>query len=270
MNFEGHGKSKLVARHVVLLLVFTLLFPMLSFSFTPSLVVYYNGTVIAHANKGEFYLVGKNITNLIILNSKYNISNNTVYLYNYSTIEYNAAFPKGIIKVQEPYNLSITILIPSTSDISYVSPAPTSFVERNGLFNFTFYSSNVLILYSLPTTYTTNNNKNNESLNLLVILIIAGLILTNSVLGYVLYLFRKMKSEDKNNKTEIIESTLNDRDLLVLNAINSGANTLSEIIKVTKLPKTTAYRRLKKLVSLGYIQEVRKDGKIYYIAIKKD
>ncbi|ARM76806.1 helix-turn-helix transcriptional regulator [Acidianus manzaensis] len=260
------------------LLLLLLVIPLLSFAVhSSSITVYYNGSVIAYANKGEFYLVGNNITDLIVIGGNYSRENNTLYLSNYSEIKYHAIFPTGVIKIYEPYNFTLSVLLPPNSDISYVSPAPLSFAEENGFLNFTFYSSNALILYSLPSSSTSSisNLDHENGFNFLLLITISGLVVTNSVLGYVLYLFRKIKKEDKEKEEEgeskeVVESTLNDRDLLVLNAINSGATTLSEIIKVTKLPKTTAYRRVKKLVSLGYIQEVRKNGKIYYQVIKKD
>ncbi|PVU76141.1 hypothetical protein DDW11_00050 [Sulfolobus sp. SCGC AB-777_G06] len=50
---------------------------------------------------------------------------------------------------------------------------------------------------------------------------------------------------------------MDNRDLLVMEAIKRGYKTLSEISNFTGIPKTTTYRRLKKLTSLGYLQETK-------------
>lgn len=254
-------------------------------SHSSSLTIYYNGTVTANANNGVFYLIGNNVTPVKVNGGNYTIKGNVVYFTAHNvTISYVANF-SGVIKIIEPYNLTVTILLPSNSSLTYINPAPLSFKVVHGLFNFTFYSSNVLLLYSiqpssgeLTSVGKTNNNVSLGSNSLFVILILTGLVVTNSILGYTIYSFRKnMKKtkvdttqEEKEGDESVIETQLNDRDLAVLNAIKSGASTLSEIMKVTNLPKTTTYRRVKKLVSLGYVQEIRKDGKIYYVYIKKD
>ena len=48
-----------------------------------------------------------------------------------------------------------------------------------------------------------------------------------------------------------------------------GTKTLADIVRQTGLPKSTAYRRVKKLVKLGYVEEIREEGKIRY-EIKKN
>jgi Fe2+ or Zn2+ uptake regulation protein len=49
-----------------------------------------------------------------------------------------------------------------------------------------------------------------------------------------------------------------------MEAIKRGYKTLTEISNFTGIPKTTTYRRLKKLTSLGYLQETKEYGKVYY------
>jgi uncharacterized membrane protein len=73
-----------------------------------------------------------------------------------------------------------------------------------------------------------------------------------------------VESEPDTEDAVLDDSVLNERDKQVLDAIKSGANSLADIVKVTGLPKTTAYRRVKKLVRLGLVKEVREKGKVRY------
>ncbi len=239
-----------------------------------SLILYYNGTIIAHI-EGEKYFnfVGENVSNIIVYGTKYNLTKNSIYFYNDSnvTLEYNAILKKGVIYVNEPYDLQIRIFLPINSSIDYINPTPTSFQIIGKFYYITFNSSNTTILYT--TNFSENNlleNKNNTN----ILYIIISMIASNSVLGFLIYKVRKSESKHKMIVNEIKSETnvelpkdyrLNDRDLLVLKAIKEGKNTLSEIMKYTNLPKTTAYRRVKKLISLGYVTETKKDGKIFYI-----
>jgi len=60
------------------------------------------------------------------------------------------------------------------------------------------------------------------------------------------------------------ESEINERDKQVLEAIRAGNKTLSDIVRATGFPKTTAYGRVKKLVKLGLVRELREKGKVVY------
>ncbi len=73
-----------------------------------------------------------------------------------------------------------------------------------------------------------------------------------------------VESEPETEEAVLDDSVLNERDKQVLDAIKSGANSLADIVRVTGLPKTTAYRRVKKLVRLGLVKEVREKGKVRY------
>ena len=67
----------------------------------------------------------------------------------------------------------------------------------------------------------------------------------------------------KRSEIEIIHERLDNRDLMILEAIKRGYKTLTEISSYTKLPKSTTYRRLKKLTELGYLTNYREYGKVY-------
>ena len=61
-----------------------------------------------------------------------------------------------------------------------------------------------------------------------------------------------------------VNQGLADRDRVIVEAVKKGANTLSEIVRATGLPKTTVYRRVKRLVKEGYLVERREGGKVWY------
>ncbi|MEJ2771749.1 MULTISPECIES: helix-turn-helix transcriptional regulator [unclassified Stygiolobus] len=65
-----------------------------------------------------------------------------------------------------------------------------------------------------------------------------------------LLVIRRVKAK---SAVQIVSEKLDDRDLLVLEAIKRGYKTLTKISNFTGIPKTTTYRRLKKLTSLGYL-----------------
>ncbi|MBB5252645.1 helix-turn-helix domain-containing protein [Sulfurisphaera ohwakuensis] len=68
----------------------------------------------------------------------------------------------------------------------------------------------------------------------------------------------------RRNKIEISYDKIDKRDIMVLEAIKRGYKTLTEISSFTGLPKSTTYRRLKKLTDLGYLVCNREYGKVYY------
>lgn len=76
-----------------------------------------------------------------------------------------------------------------------------------------------------------------------------------------LLIIRRIKAK---SEFQIVSEELDNRDLLVIEAIKRGYKTLTEISNFTGIPKTTTYRRLKKLTSLGYLQETKEYGRVYY------
>jgi hypothetical protein len=91
-----------------------------------------------------------------------------------------------------------------------------------------------------------------DILLLLAIIPFAALLVTRRI---------KAKSE-----VQIVSEKLDNRDLLVIEAIKRGYKTLTEISNFTSIPKTTIHR-LKKLTSLGYLQETKEYCRVYMISI---
>lgn len=76
-----------------------------------------------------------------------------------------------------------------------------------------------------------------------------------------LLIIRRIKAK---SEVQIVGEKLDNRDLLIMEAIKRGYKTLTEISDFTGIPKSTTYRRLKKLTSLGYLQGTREYGRVYY------
>lgn len=222
--------------------------------------LYYNGTVVIHAfNQTQIYLPFPNSTP-IRSNFPFKYEQDVILVSNSNfTLEYNTKL-SNIIKFSEPYNITLCVILPERTQITYLSTSPTSATIENNILNLTFYSSNLTLIYtySLP--------QNNSSYSLLLIVSFALSLISTSVLIYLLVNnLRKTKVEEP-----ILLSGLDERDRIVLDAISKGADSIAKISKVTGLSRATVYRRVKKLVSLGYIKEVREGNKVRYEENKKE
>jgi len=130
-------------------------------------------------------------------------------------------------------------------------------------YNVTFANVNsVILLYTLSSHVTTAQNE------LEIPMIIGGLISSDAVLvSLIIFLLRRgnVRVLKEEESVDFVPEVLDERDTIVLEAIKMGTNTLADIVRQTGLPKSTAYRRVKKLVKLGYIEEIREEGKIRYV-----
>jgi uncharacterized membrane protein len=261
---------------IPLILVLPFLTITLTNAFNNTITIYYNGTVKSElSNVSQFFLIGSDITDLRVVGSNYNISDGVMYLTNSKNVTYifyNAKFPQGVIQVNEKYNFTIIVLLPTNVSISYMYPQPSNIQVVGGFYNITFKHVNgITILYSFyPKLQLTHSSDNDE------LYFILGLVISNAVLLSVIFLLHRGKIRIRNEKgrddeiIEVVNDALDERDTIVLEAIKMGASTLADIVRQTGLPKSTAYRRIKKLVKLGYIEEMREGGKIKYVVKKKE
>jgi len=254
------------------------------------ITVYYNGTVYAEL-KGvnDFVLFGQNVTDLRVSGSAYAVENGTIILRNstYATVTYSAYFPGNEIEVREPFNFTLRLVLPSSYSLVYSNPGPVSVLSSTGYYVLTFSGTEVNAAYS-PSPLVTAEVQSAQGGNgpTSTFYLIAALIVTNSALAYLVYkLWREIRrtrkaepvsgsperlppvervEDDNEEAVSLEESELNERDKQVLEAIRAGNKTLSDIVRATGLPKTTAYRRVKKLVKLGLVREVREKGRVVY------
>ncbi len=260
------------------------------------ITVYYNGTVYAELEGvNDFVLFGQNVTDLRVSGSAYMMENGTIILRNstYATVTYSAYFPGNEIEVREPFNFTLRLVLPSSYSLVYSNPGPVSVLSSTGYYVLTFSGTEVSAAYSPspPVTSEVQSSQGGYGTTSTFYLI-AALIVTNSALAYLVYklwreIERTRKAEPVSGSAERLppvkegvqaervededeeavsleESELNERDKQVLEAIRAGNKTLSDIVRATGLPKTTAYRRVKKLVKLGLVREVREKGRVVY------
>jgi len=244
-----------------------------------SISIYYNGTVVAHFQGiTSFTIIGNNVSELRVQGSKFNLTGDVLQFYNPNssiTVTYQTSFRQGVVKGSEPFNATFNFLFPPTFTLVYVSPSPQSLKVSGNLYNLTLVGDSFNIVYA-PVSKPSSPIGEED------LLILIALVVSDSVLaGLVIYLYRRgrvkrveqpqsepqvsnVSQEAEEEETELTQETLNDRDILVLEAFKQGAKTLSDAVKATGLPKSTVYRRIKKLVRLGYLVERREKGKIWY------
>jgi len=223
------------------------------------------------------------------------VENGTIILRysTYVTVTYSAYFPGNEIEVREPFNFTLRLVLPSSYSLVYSNPGPVSVLSSTGYYVLTFSGTEVSAAYS-PSPLVTGEVQSAQGGNgpTGTFYLIAALIVTNSALAYLVYkLWREIRRtrkaepvsgsperlppvgegvqvervEDEDEEAvSLEESELNERDKQVLEAIRAGNKTLSDIVRATGLPKTTAYRRVKKLVKLGLVREVREKGRVVY------
>ncbi|BCU68163.1 transcriptional regulator [Sulfolobales archaeon HS-7] len=247
----------------LVLISLILLFPLVFTVKASTITVLYNGTVVAHiTNERVFYLIGENASNIKVLGSSYQINDSVIHIYSNATITYVAKFKAGVLVGEEPYNVTYFVLIPEEYNILYVNPSPCGLYSSHGYYNISFYGESFEILYS-QTIPTTREN------NVQLLLIIVGLVIINGTLSYAVIAQLRQRKAQREDEPELNNEQLNDRDLVVLESIRNGSKTLADVVRSTGLPKSTAYRRIKKLVKLGYVKEVRENGKIWYEVVNK-
>jgi len=259
------------------------------------ITVYYNGTVYAELEGvNDFVLFGQNVTDMRVSGSAYAVENGTIILRysTYVTVTYSAYFPGNEVRVREPFNFTLRLVLPSSYSLVYSNPGPVSVLSSTGYYVLTFSGTEVSAAYSPSPLVTAEVQSSQGGSPTGTFYLIAALIVTNSALAYLVYkLWREIKRtrkaepvsgsserlppvkegvqvervEDEDEEAvSLEESELNERDKQVLEAIRAGNKTLSDIVRATGLPKTTAYRRVKKLVKLGLVREVREKGRVVY------
>ncbi|BBL46599.1 MULTISPECIES: transcriptional regulator [Metallosphaera] len=234
-----------MSQRVIFLLVMVLALLPVAIS-QVSATFYYNGTVILYFNKPEWILIPSNWT----LATSQGVVEKGQYVYpiNTSEIEFHVK-TKGVIQISQPNITSVSVLLPLNSKITYMSPTPVSLNEEGQYVNITFSGGNVTVLYYVmdqnpflnPYIYTTG--------------------VSSGVTAYLAYLlWRRRPSPQITPPNE-----LDDRDMKILDAIRAGADNLNKISELSLLPRTTVYRRVKKLVTLGLVEEIRERGKVKYV-----
>lgn len=234
---------------------------------------FYNGTIVIFSNSTSQVFLPTSNFSVISSQGNYHIKGNIITVYN-GTVLVLKLNTKNILLFLEPNTTYISLIYPTEYRPYYLSTAPIYYSAKGSLINMTFYTKNLTAVIGLETQDTLQSKLDYST-------IVLGLSLLETViiglLIYTLYSLKKQKKIEKVHTEEEYEieninlingDELTDRDLLILKAIKDGAKTLSEISRMTHLPKSTVHRRLKRLTSLGYIKEARENGKVAYVLLK--
>ncbi|MGC8572498.1 MAG: hypothetical protein C0171_03335 [Caldisphaera sp.] len=194
-----------------------------------------------YVNNYQTMPVDFNGTDLIVLANETGLLNVT-YLSLASTSKQGIIWTLNISE-----NYYTKIFLPQNSIPININPTPIS----------VYYSSNspvilmppgkIFIQYSLSTQQLAPHKTNNYIYTIGIII---------SIIIIIIIILTLIKNKRKKEKVEIQE--LDERDKQILNAIKKlgGIATANQIMNETNIPKTPLYRRLSKLVQMGYIEEV--------------
>ncbi|MEM0373634.1 MAG: helix-turn-helix domain-containing protein [Sulfolobaceae archaeon] len=230
------------------------------------IVNYTQGLVIIHVfNVSKVILIGNGVSNLSVSGSNYNIQGNIIYLYgNEALIKYYTNFSKGTVSINETFASYITIILPSSYKIIYLSSPPLSYIS-NSVQNITFYGNKVYVVFS-EATLSSENSQN----QLLFILTIAGIVLSITTTSFIVYQLLTSRSRVRVSESDVsIGDELDERDIQVMKSLKNGASNITKLAEETNIPRTTVYRRLRRLIKLGYVSEIREKNKVMYVLTDK-
>ncbi|BFH72362.1 hypothetical protein SJAV_03060 [Sulfurisphaera javensis] len=71
------------------------------------------------------------------------------------------------------------------------------------------------------------------------------------------------KEKDSEEVVLVDKDNLDDKEVIVLEAVKNGAKNLGDVMRMTGLPKATAYRKIKSLIKKGKLKVKSENGKRY-------
>ncbi|BAN90539.1 helix-turn-helix transcriptional regulator [Aeropyrum camini] len=168
---------------------------------------------------------------------------------------------QGIILLGLPSGITSYDKKDSTLEIVFSEPSTISFVPAE-------YATNTAAVGGgAGTNNTPTEAEAREGWGLLpvIVAIILGVILLAG--GAAFYVYRRGSG---GNNVEAVVTTLDSTDKLILDTLKSSGGTSEQpaLLRATGLPKSTLWRRLKRLESLGYVRIIRK-GKTNVVELVK-
>lgn len=240
---------RLLGLTIVLVLTFS------SVALTDTMYVSYNGHVTIITQSKLVFLPFPNSSS-IASNSTFTILPNGSLLFpspGEHYISFTGHLPYPNVTITEPFQAQIFVVLPSNVQLKFVSDDIKGFMVNSSGTYLEFYGNEAALTYELEAAPI------NPELYL-----VPSLGVSVGITGYLAYLLF--------GRTQVKETSydeLDPRDTLVLKAVVEGADTLAKISETTGMPRTTAYRRIRKLVRLGYVEEIREGGKVRYIKARK-
>lgn len=191
---------------------------------------------------------------VISSNVSFSSSGDSIYLSSLPA-EVCLSYSGGSVGLDENFSFSASVFLPENSDIVYMSPEPIGFSAYDGLYNITFYGRNFTLLYYY------NDSSPRPDLSTFYL---GGMVVTSITTVALLVLLFRNKVR-RIEVSEVSPTELDDKDKMIIDKIKEGNYNLTKIAELTGIPRTTVYRRIRRLIKLGYLVEERKDGKVRYV-----
>ncbi|BBG22797.1 helix-turn-helix transcriptional regulator [Sulfuracidifex tepidarius] len=200
-------------------------------------------------------LIIPNNARVISSNVSFSLRGNSVYLSSLPA-EVELSYSGGSVGLDENFSFLASVFLPENSDIVYMSSEPVGFSANSSLYNITFYGRNFTLLY-----YYNNDSSPRSSLSTFYL---GGMVVTSiTTVALLVLLFRSRVK--RVEVSEVPPNELDDKDKMIIDKIKEGNYNLTKIAELTGIPRTTVYRRIRRLIKLGYLVEERKDGKVRYV-----
>lgn len=203
-----------------------------------------NLLAIVNVSRGAYVSYQGKYLEVLSLNIPANITiTYLTELFEYVNGEYVAEF-------YNPYKV-LTLYLPLNAVVTEISNL-THLRKTDDRYELVFSEGYVRLVYIFVETKADRA----EGVSWVWMAVGAGLVSSGGFLVYTLYVKRRRESEELE--------ALDERDRAIINALKSGPMTPQELVKVADMSKATFYRRIKRLMSMGYIEQVKKEGKVYY------
>lgn len=155
-----------------------------------------------------------------------------------------------VAEFYNPYD-NLTIVLPSNSVVLEVSKLEYMLKTKES-YHLVFTKGPVRVVYMFLESKTDQGW-------VTLWVVISGVSVVGAVTAYAL--FKVLKRKVKVSK---VLKALDERDRAIIEALKSGPKTPQELIKAADISKATFYRRIKRLVESGYVEQVKKEGKVFY------
>ncbi len=248
---------------ILTLLLFLIVTPSITYSLN-TIIFKYPQYIIIIDETSKILCLPQGISNLVSnVSYVYNGSNkiilsslpaNISFTYNHVITSISEPLGKriviGMVTISEPFKSRISMELPYCANISYINH-PCSLLSYNksdGKTFVTFCTNCITIIYCIKTNSIFSNP-----------FLYIGILSTAGAITIIYKIMRR-----KSNKVEVQIQDIDERDKKIIEAIKVGADNLTKIAEMSSLPRTTVYRRVKKLVKLGILNEIRENGKVRY------
>ncbi|MDW8010905.1 MAG: winged helix-turn-helix domain-containing protein, partial [Sulfolobales archaeon] len=199
---------------------------------------------IVNASRNTFVSYQSNYLDVLVLNPPANISvTYLTELFGYRDGEYYTEF-------YNPYR-TLAVYLPLNSVVVEVSNL-THFRKTGEYYELVFSEGRVRLVYLSVEPGVSEV----AGFSWIWIAVGTGAAAAGGALAY--YVLVKRRREIR--RLEVLD----DRDRAIISALKSGPMTPQELIELTDISKATFYRRIKRLISMGYVEQVKKEGKVYY------